>query len=224
MIRSFTLLSYLAMLMACGSPSEPTQMTEKASTEAAVVTGLADGNYVVNKVKPRVTWAAEKLTGDGHNGTLYIESGKFRIEGGAITAGAVIFDMARIECTDLEGDAKSDLEDHLRGGDFFNVESHPKAELRIHGVTEESGVNTLQSTLTLNGVAVDYNIPVQLVEADVPGDVKGLAVQGKFQMDRTKHDIVYQSGTIFEGLDWAIKDDVSIGFSLIGVPADMRVK
>ena len=137
------------MLMACGSPSEPTQMTEKASTEAAVVTGLADGNYVVNKVKPRVTWAAEKLTGDGHNGTLYIESGKFRVEGGAITAGAVIFDMARIECTDLEGDAKADLEDHLRGGDFFNVESHPKAELRIHGLTEESGVNTLQSTLNI---------------------------------------------------------------------------
>ena len=224
MIRSFILLSGLAMLVTCGSPAEPNSAPKKASTESTVVTGLADGNYVVNKVKPRVTWAAEKLTGDGHDGTLYIESGKFRIEEGAITAGAVIFDMARIECTDLEGDSKADLENHLRGGDFFNVDTHPKAELRIQGVTEENGVNTLQSTLTLNGVSVDYSIPVQLVEADVPGNVKGLAIQGKFKMDRTKHDIVYQSGTIFEGLDWAIKDDVSIGFSLIGVPADMRVK
>ena len=198
MIRSFILLSGLAMLVTCGSPAESTSAPKKASTESTVVTGLADGNYVVNKVKPRVTWAAEKLTGDGHDGTLYIESGKFRIEEGAITAGAVIFDMARIECSDLEGDYKADLEDHLRGGDFFNVDTHPKAELRIQGVTEENGVNTLQSTLTLNGVSVDYSIPVQLVEADVPGNVKGLAIQGKFKMDRTKHEIVYQSGTIFE--------------------------
>ena len=35
----------------------------------AVSTDLNDGTYVINKVKPKVTWMASKLTGDGHNGT-----------------------------------------------------------------------------------------------------------------------------------------------------------
>ena len=221
MIRLFTSLLCLALLASCADNSAPSQQDAPSSTPAgaAVATGLADGFYVVNKVKPRVTWAAQKLSGEGHDGTLHIESGKFKVDNGNVTEGLVVFDMARIEVTDLTGDSKADLEGHLRGGDFFNVETHPKAELRVHGITDNAGVNTLNATLTMNGVAVDYNIPVQLVEAEVPGNVKGLAIQGKFDLDRTKHDIIYQSGTFFEGLDWAIKDNVRVGFSIIGVPS-----
>ena len=221
MIRLFSSLLCLALLASCADNSAPSQQDAPSSTPAgaAVATGLADGFYVVNKVKPRVTWAAQKLSGEGHDGTLHIESGKFKVDNGNVTEGLVVFDMARIEVTDLTGDSKADLEGHLRGGDFFNVETHPKAELRVHGITDNAGVNTLNTTLTMNGVAVDYNIPVQLVEAEVPGNVKGLAIQGKFDLDRTKHDIIYQSGTFFEGLDWAIKDNVRVGFSIIGVPS-----
>ena len=221
MIRLFSSLLCLALLASCADNSVPSQQDAPSSTPAgaAVATGLADGFYVVNKVKPRVTWAAQKLSGEGHDGTMHIESGKFKVDNGNVTEGLVVFDMARIEVTDLTGDSKADLEGHLRGGDFFNVETHPKAELRVHGITDNAGVNTLNTTLTMNGVAVDYNIPVQLVEAEVPGNVKGLAIQGKFDLDRTKHDIIYQSGTFFEGLDWAIKDNVRVGFSIIGVPS-----
>ena len=221
MIRIFSSLLCLALLASCADNSAPSQQDAPSSTPAgaAVATGLADGFYVVNKVKPRVTWAAQKLSGEGHDGTMHIESGKFKVDNGNVTEGLVVFDMARIEVTDLTGDSKADLEGHLRGGDFFNVETHPKAELRVHGITDNAGVNTLNTTLTMNGVAVDYNIPVQLVEAEVPGNVKGLAIQGKFDLDRTKHDIIYQSGTFFEGLDWAIKDNVRVGFSIIGVPS-----
>ena len=221
MIRLFSSLLCLALLASCADNSAPSQQDAPSSTPAgaAVATGLADGFYVVNKVKPRVTWAAQKLSGEGHDGTMHIESGKFKVDNGNVTEGLVVFDMARIEVTDLTGDSKADLEGHLRGGDFFNVETHPKAELRVHGITDNAGVNTLNATLTMNGVAVDYNIPVQLVEAEVPGNVKGLAIQGKFDLDRTKHDIIYQSGTFFEGLDWAIKDNVRVGFSIIGVPS-----
>ena len=41
--------------------------------------------YVINKVKPRVTWSAQKLTGDGHEGTMAIASGKFKVENGTIS-------------------------------------------------------------------------------------------------------------------------------------------
>ena len=214
----FPLFAASCMLFACNAPADAPEAVVKVK---AVKTGLKDGNYVINKVKPRVTWAASKLTGDGHNGTLHIESGKFKLQNGEIAGGKVIFDMQRIEVTDLTGEDKASLEGHLRSGDFFNVETHPKATLAVNSVAESDGKKSLNATLTLNGKAVDYVIPVELVEADIPGDAKGLAIQGKFDLDRTKHDITYHSQTFDDKLDWFIKDEVTVGFSVIGIPTTM---
>ena len=59
---------------------------------------------------------------------------------------------------------------------------------------------------------------MEVVVADIPGDTKGLAIQGKFLLDRTKHNITYRSQTFDDKLDWFIKDEVELGFSAIGVP------
>jgi polyisoprenoid-binding protein YceI len=214
------LLAAAALLASCGEPSQPEAPAGSTANVETSQTGLADGIYVINKVKPKVTWAAQKLTGEGHNGNLHIESGKFRIENGGIVDGVVVFDMARIEVTDLTGESKENLEGHLRSGDFFNVEAHPKAVLKVNAVQSQDGVDVLNGTLTMNGEAVDYSIPVQLVEAEVPGNQKGVAIQGKFKLDRTKHNITYHSQTFDDKLDWFIKDDVMVGFSVIGVPAN----
>ena len=212
------LFAAACLLASCGAPADAPAAEVQGE---AVNTGLQDGNYVINKVKPKVTWAATKLTGNGHDGTLHIESGKFTLVNGEIASGKVIFDMKRIEVTDLTGEDKANLEGHLRSGDFFNVETHPKATLAINGVKESNGQNMLNATLTLNGKAVDYTIPVEMVEAEVPGGMTGLAIQGKFDMDRTKHDITYHSQTFDDKLDWFIKDEVTVGFSVIGVPVAM---
>jgi polyisoprenoid-binding protein YceI len=216
------LLAAVALMSSCGQA--PTTSNDSETTEttmgAKATIGVADGLYVINKVKPKVTWAAQKLTGDGHDGTLYIESGKFKVENGNISDGVVIFDMTKIAVSDLEGEDKASLEGHLRSGDFFNVEAEPKAILKVHGIATEGEQNVMNGTLTMNGQAVDYSIPVQLVEAEVPGDVKGLSIQGKFNLDRTKHNITYHSQTFNDKLDWFIKDDVAVGFSVIGTPAN----
>ena len=215
------LLAAATLLVACGESSHdeaPTNDTTTAAGAAATVS-IADGTYVINKVKPRVTWSAQKLTGEGHEGTMAIANGKFTVVDGSIAAGMVVFDMAQIEVTDLTGESKENLEGHLRSGDFFNVEAHPQAILKVSGVSQEGDSNVLNGTLTMNGKAVDYSIPVQLVEAEIPGNQTGLAIQGKFNLDRTKHDITYRSKTFDDKLDWFIKDEVSVGFSVIGVPA-----
>lgn len=211
------LFAAATLLVACGETAQ--DGSNAAATQGETIqTSVNDGQYVINKVKPKVTWAAQKLTGDGHNGTLHIESGKFQVENGQITSGVVIFDMARMAVTDLTGEEKESLEGHLRSGDFFNVETHPQAILTVSNVTEANGKAQLNATLNMNGEAVDYTIPVEVVEADVPGDMKGLAIQGKFMLDRTKHNITYHSQTFDDKLDWFIKDDVQVGFSVIGVP------
>ena len=206
------------LLVACGETAQ--EGPKASSTQGETVqTSVEDGVYVLNKVKPKVTWSAQKLTGDGHYGTLHIESGKFLVKDGQISEGTVIFDMKRIAVSDLQGEKKESLEGHLRSGDFFNVETHPQAVLSVSDVTEGAdGKAQLNATLTMNGEAVDYSIPVEVVVADVPGDTEGLAIQGKFLLDRTKHNITYHSKTFDDKLDWFIKDEVKLSFSVIGVP------
>tara|TARA_B110000003_G_scaffold46653_1_gene44915 strand:+ start:14786 stop:15451 length:666 start_codon:yes stop_codon:yes gene_type:complete len=204
------------LLASCSGGSTEQDAPVNPANSASVE--LSDGLYIVNKVKPKVTWAAQKLTGEGHNGTLHIEAGKFKVQDGVIAEGSVVFDMSRMEVSDLTGDSKESLEGHLRSGDFFNVEEHPKAFLEVTSVTQDDSGSSLETTLTMNGVAADYTIPVVLVPASIPGTGDGLAVQGKFMLDRTKHNIVYRSQTFDDKLDWFIKDEVILGFSVMGVP------
>lgn len=217
MIRLFLpFLGASLLLASCSGGSTEQDAPVNPANSASVE--LSDGLYIVNKVKPKVTWAAQKLTGEGHNGTLHIEAGKFKVQDGVIAEGSVVFDMSRMEVSDLTGDSKESLEGHLRSGDFFNVEEHPKAFLEVTSVTQDDSGSSLETTLTMNGVAEDYTIPVVLVPASIPGTGDGLAVQGKFMLDRTKHNIVYRSQTFDDKLDWFIKDEVILGFSVMGVP------
>jgi polyisoprenoid-binding protein YceI len=210
----------VAFASSCGTPDTP---SESAPTRSDSTGGLRDGNYIANKVEPNVTWAAEKLTGEGHKGNLHVENAKFMVKDGQIAAGLVKFDMTQISVTDLTGESKENLENHLKSGDFFNVEVHPKAVLTVNRTASMDGDNaTLNCTLSMNGKAVDYDIPVLISRTPVPGaeHIEGISLAGKIMLDRTKHDIKYQSGTFFDNLDWAIKDDVAVGFRIMGTPMD----
>lgn len=211
MNKFFSLLLGASLLTACGT-SAPESGHDHHGSEAPA--SLADGLYVITKVAPKVTWSAEKLTGDGHQGTLAVSGGKFKVANGQIQDGVVNFDMTQISVTDLTGEKKANLEGHLRSGDFFNVETHPNAVLTVNSIEG----STLSAILDMNGVSVDYAIPVNITQTDVPGDQQGIAVTGKFDLDRTKHDITYRSQTFDDKLDWFIKDDVAVAFAVMGVP------
>lgn len=215
MNKFFSLLLGASLLAACGT-SAPESGHDHHGSEAPA--SLADGLYVITKVAPKVTWSAEKLTGDGHQGTLAVSGGKFKVANGQIQDGVVNFDMTQISVTDLTGEKKANLEGHLRSGDFFNVETHPKAVLTVNSIEG----STLSASLDMNGVSVDYSIPVNITQTDVPGDQQGIAVTGKFDLDRTKHDITYRSKTFDDKLDWFIKDDVAVAFAVMGVGVPMQ--
>lgn len=210
-------LAFALTIASCGTSTAPSESAP--ANDAVQTSGLKDGNYVANKVEPNVTWAAEKLTGEGHQGNLFVENAKFMVKDGQIIAGLVTFDMTQISVTDLTGESKENLENHLKSGDFFNVEVHPKAVLTVnHSTAIENGNTTLNCTLNMNGIEATYDIPVVIATAPVPGSehLEGISVSGKMMLDLTKHDIKYQSGTFFDNLDWAIKDDVTVGFRIMG--------
>ena len=212
MNKFFSILLGASLLAACGTSAPESEHDHNHGSEASA--NLADGLYAITKVAPKVTWSAEKLTGDGHQGTLAVSSGKFKVANGQIQDGVVNFDMTQIAVTDLTGEEKASLEGHLRSGDFFNVETHPNAVLTVNRIEG----NTLSASLDMNGVKVDYSIPVNVSQTDVPGDQQGITVTGKFDLDRTKHNITYHSQTFDDKLDWFIKDDVAVAFAVMGVP------
>lgn len=212
MNKFFSLLLGASLLAACGTSTPESGHDHTSGSEFSA--NLKDGIYVMNKVAPKVTWSAEKLTGDGHQGTLAVSAGKFRVVNGEIKDGIVDFDMTKTAVTDLTGEDKISLEGHLRSGDFFNVDEHPTATLKVHSIE----ANTMLATLLLNGVQVEYSIPVNISPTNVPGDKQGIAVTGKFDLDRTKHNITYHSQTFDDKLDWFIKDDVAVAFAVMGVP------
>ena len=214
MNKFFSLLFGASLLAACGTSAPESGHDHTSGSEFSAK--LKDGIYVITKVAPKVTWSAEKLTGDGHQGTLAVSDGKFRVVNGEIQDGVVNFDMKKTTVTDLTGEEKSSLEGHLRSGDFFNVDEHPTATLKVVNIE----ANTLSANLLLNGVKVDYTIPVNISQTNVPGDKQGIAVTGKFDLDRTKHNITYHSQTFDDKLDWFIKDNVTVAFAVMGVPTE----
>ena len=212
MNKFFSILFGASLIAACGTSAPETGHDHNHGTEVSA--NLADGLYAITKVAPKVTWSAEKLTGDGHQGTLAVSGGKFKVANGQIQDGVVNFDMTQIAVTDLTGEEKANLEGHLRSGDFFNVETHPNAVLTVNSIEG----NSLFASLDMNGVKVDYSIPVNVSQTDVPGDQQGITVTGKFDLDRTKHNITYRSQTFDDKLDWFIKDNVAVAFAMMGVP------
>ena len=211
MNKFFSILLGASLLAACGTSAPESGHDHNHGSEAS--SNLADGLYAITKVAPKVTWSAEKLTGDGHQGTLAVSGGKFKVANGQIQDGVVNFDMTQIAVTDLTGEEKANLEGHLRSGDFFNVETHPNAVLTVNSIEG----NSLFASLDMNGVKVDYSIPVNVSQTDVPGDQQGITVTGKFDLDRTKHNITYRSQTFDDKLDWFIKDNVAVAFAVMGV-------
>lgn len=169
------------------------------------------------KVKPeasKVEWFAEKVTGK-HNGIVQLKNGTIQVENNELAGGTFEVDMGTITCLDLEGEYKGKLENHLKSADFFDVEKHPVATLKIKKVADLPGVegfNTeVTADLTIKGITHEIKFPARVA---VDGDK--LAAYGELTIDRAKYDVRYGSPSFFDDLgDKAIYDEfvmkVSIG-------------
>jgi polyisoprenoid-binding protein YceI len=190
----------------------------KASTTVGDL-GIPDGNYSLTKDKPRINWTAKKITGKGQSGIIPASNGKFKVEAGIITKGLVTFNMNGFEATDIDGDLKEDFDSHLKNEDFFDVDKFPEATLTFNSSSiNKEGTKTLSCTLDMHGIAVDYDIPFKLKEQKLPEGGIGYNISGEFSMDRTKHELIYGSGSVFDNLgDKAIQDEVLISFAFLAL-------
>ncbi|MBK8625091.1 MAG: YceI family protein [Saprospiraceae bacterium] len=165
------------------------------ATEAAAA---SDGTkFTVAPESAKITWEGSKPAGK-HVGTINITSGELTVKDGAVSAGSFIIDMNSIIVTDLAGDEKLSLEEHLKGtgtegaDDFFSATKFPTGKFEIISVTPstEAGANAIvKGNLTLKDIAKEVSIPATIT---VTGDMVAVT-SNPFSINRTDWGINYAS-------------------------------
>ena len=222
-MKFFNLLFIGLLLVASSCANEETSSNEdrnaestKTEIESAIVgeLGIPNGSYVLTREKHNITWEATKITGSSHSGIIKAGHGKFKVEDGSISRGIVSFDMNSFEVTDITGEDKANFDGHLKSDDFLNVEKFPTARLIMNGTSkDESGKMHLSCSFDFHGEVIEYLVPFTVERKKMTEGEFGYQINGKFMLDRTKHNIKYGSGSFFDNLgDRVINDEVKIGF------------
>ena len=115
--------------------------------------------------------------------------------------------MLTINCTDLSGPYKNKLEEHLNSDDFFNVKDYPLSTLKITDCTK---LNNNKYNVVANLTIKDVTETIEF-ETELNNNV----ATAEINIDRTKFDIKYSSGSFFKNLgDKMIYDDFTISVNI----------
>ncbi len=158
-----------------------------------------------------LNWAGEKITGNGHFGTINLTEGTLAVdEAGMITNGSFTFDMTTLSANDVEGKTKTSVETHLKSDDFFDVENHPTGTFVITSTEKTETGLIVTGDLTLKGITKSVSFPATL---QTTGDA--MLSTADITLDRTLWDIKFGSGKFFSDLgDNLIKDEMTISLEI----------
>ena len=195
---------------------------ETTTTDEQQVAEKQGEVYAVNLQNSNVDWKAYHKGGFAPRwGTLNISSGEVSVEGDNITAGDFVIDMQSLKvdpASVTESDKKfMDLQNHLKSGDFFDVEKNPTADFKITGVSDLGtapegaivGANkTVSGNLTLQGQTLNVSFPAKVSVANGTA-----AIEGNFTVDRTAWGIKFGADGS-DPAEWMISRDIEIGVNV----------
>ena len=212
-------LLYAVLLLGCGSdptkgkpqaevvqaPATPTP--EQPSKEPSAPAAAAPGAAITLSPEggSRIGFVGAKVTGS-HEGEFKQWKGAITLaEGAPLESGTV---EVEIEMVSVETDAEK-LTAHLKSGDFFEVEKHPKARFKSTKLEPADGAGATHKVtgdLTLRGVTKAVAFPATIERKDGK-----LSVKAEFSINRKDFGIVYPGMP-----DNLIRDDVLIKLDLKG--------
>lgn len=184
--------------------------TIQASAAALLMAGSLSIDAQRLEISPEeseVIWTGKKI-GKSHTGAIEIKKGYIEIEDDRIRGGKVIMDMTTITNHDLKDPGwNQKLVGHLKSADFFGVENHPHATFEVTGASDfDNGKATVIGILTIKGISEE--ISFELLQE---GNIYATTVQ----IDRSKFDVRYGSGSFFDNLgDNAIDNLFTLDISL----------
>ena len=160
----------------------------------------------INTTTSTIEWVGKKVTGQ-HNGTVNFKDGALIFKGKKLNGGVFTVDMTSLTATDLQGEYQGKLNGHLKADDFFGTDKFPTAKIVFKKIgTKSPNVYTVTADLTIKGITK----PVTFDLATTAN-----AATTKFNVDRTKYDIKYNSKSFFESIgDKAIYDDFELEVAL----------
>lgn len=174
-------------------------------------------SYALDTERSEVLWAGSspRVT---HNGSFAVVSEGIDVADGKVRGGTFVIPIASIQNFDLSKTIKPVLLKHLKSDDFFHVALHPEARFTITDVTPLTavpegaveGANALVSgDFTLIGNTHPISFPARITLAG--GE---LAVEAKFNLDRTKWGMTYAADPALKNRH--IYPDVAIHLNLFG--------
>ncbi|WP_162910441.1 YceI family protein [Hymenobacter oligotrophus] len=160
--------------------------------------------YVVRPSACQLTWTGYAEVGAwAPSGTVQLRQGEFEYDGTTVRNGMFEVDLRTIAHDNAQ------LQQHLRGADFFAVEAFPVAVFRLGQVS--NGLAAGQ--LTIKGVTQRVVFPVAVQRTG-----KELRVRGAVTLDRTQYGIRYNSRSFFADLgEQAIRNDFRLVFDVVAV-------
>lgn len=172
----------------------------------------------VSKKDSQLQWSGSPLLGSPHEGTLQIASGSITLsEQKLITNGKIVIDMNSLKNTDIKDEQGArDLVDHLKSEDFFAVTQYPQATFELTEMVAlfpftQIRKYSISGKLTIKGITHNIKFPATIT--DTP---KGLQLEARFFIDRTKWNVNYNSKSVFSSLkDGIISDEIGISFKLL---------
>lgn len=217
MKKLFLNIAFGALLVfgatSCKNTNEADVTDAQEVTEAAPVAI----EFTVDTALSQINWKGAKPLGT-HNGTIAIAKGVLYASGDAIQSGEFVIDMNTITSLDLEGDMKTNLENHLKGtvegkeGDFFNVNQYPTSKFELTGVNTVDGKMMVSGNLTIKDKTQNISFPASV---STDGNMIKLSSE-TFTIDRTQWGVNYGSKTIFDNLgDKFINDEIELTVSLV---------
>jgi polyisoprenoid-binding protein YceI len=130
-------------------------------------------------------------TGGRHNGGFKEFSGTVD-SSGADLAGATI--TIEIVANSIFTDTPK-LTNHLKSGDFFDVNKHPKATFKSTAIKAAKGANgtthEITGDLTMHGITKSITFPVKTTADD-----KGVTIDGTLTVKKEDFGMVYGKGII----------------------------
>jgi polyisoprenoid-binding protein YceI len=182
---------------------------QEVATESGAAVNTLDGSgdvFLVDTIASIIEWTGGTPTNYKHTGNLRLKGGQFTAKENRLTSGKFTIDINSINNLDQTGKDKSNLEEHLKNSDFFEVEKFPFGQFEITQTKTDSTGQKVIGNLTLKGKTNSIEIPVTIridentISAETP----------EFVIDRTKWGVVYQSGIIGTLKDDLINDEVII--------------
>ncbi|TAE17260.1 MAG: YceI family protein [Bacteroidetes bacterium] len=203
-MKQVSFLAIAAVVLAsCGGNS-----TETTNNTTTVTVSTGADTLRVDTTTSVVNWVGSKPTGK-HTGTISLSSGYLLANDTALLGGKIVLNMNTINTTDLTGGEKTDLDNHLKDGDFFDVAKFPTAEFEIASVgTDSLGAKQLTGNLTLKGIAKQVVFPVTYsYTAGV------LTAKAATTIDRSLWGVSYSGSKT--PLDWVISKEVPLEIVLV---------